>query len=141
MSDEPGSAEPRTGPSALAVVAIAVAFCVALVSAVAVANLLAVLPPLPGRQEADAVTGLISSLGDAVGRLTSAATLGLLAGMVAFLPGEAGGTLPAPALRLGRWAGRAAQLWFVAALLMTFANPAFTTGVPIAYTMRPDIWW
>ncbi len=141
MSDEPGSAESRTGPSALAVVAIALAVGAALVSAVAVANLLSVLPPLPGRQEADPITGLISSLGDAVGRLTSTATLGLLAGMVAFLPGEAGGALPAPALRLGRWTGRAAQLWFVAALLMTFANPAFTTGVPLAYTMRPDIWW
>lgn len=141
MSDEPGTPQSRSGPSAPAILAIALAVGVALVSAVAVANLLSVLPPLPGRQEADAVTGLISSLGDVVGRLTSAATLGLLAGMVAFLPARADGTLAEPAVRLGRWAGRAAQLWFVTALLMTFANPAFTTGVPLVYTMRPDIWW
>ncbi|MCB0911268.1 MAG: cytochrome c oxidase assembly protein [Propionibacteriaceae bacterium] len=141
MSDDPIASGTRPVPPRPALVAIALAIGAALVSAVAVANLLSVLPPLPGRQEADAVTGLISSLGDMVGRLTSAATLGLLAGMVAFLPAAADGTLPDAASRLGRWAGRAAQLWFVAALLMTFASPAFTTGVPIAYTMRPDIWW
>ncbi len=141
MADEPGTPEPRSGPSVPAVAMIALAVVAALVSAVAVANLLSILPPLPGRQEADAFTGLVSSLGDMVGRLTSAATLGLLAAMVAFLPAAADGTLSEPALRLGRWAGRTAQLWFVASLLMTFANPAFTTGMPIVYTMRPDIWW
>lgn len=141
MPEDPVALGARRGPSRLAIVAIALAAVAALVSAVAVANLLSVLPPLPGRQEADAVTGLISSFGDTIVRLTSAATLGLIAGMVAFLPAAADGTLSDVALRLARWAGRAAQLWFVAAMLMTFAGPAFTTGVPIAYTMRPDIWW
>lgn len=137
MSDESEAAALHSGPSSVAIVAIALSVGVALISAVAVALTLAALPPLPGRQEADAVTGLISSLGDIVARLTSAATLGLLAAIVAFRPTVA----DAGSRSIGRWAGRTAQLWFVSALLMTFAGLAFTTGVPIAYTMRPDIWW
>lgn len=130
----------RRGPSLLVTGAIWLAVGVALASAVLVAGVLTLLPPLPGRLEANAATGLVSSLGDLVARLTSTAALGLLAGMVAFLPAAPDGTLAEPARRLVRWAGRAAQLWFVAALLMTFANPAFVTGIPIAYTLRLDIW-
>ncbi len=130
----------RRGPSLLVTAAIWLAVGVAVASALLVAGVLTLLPSLPGRLEADATTGLVSSLGDLVGRLTSTATLGLLAGMVAFVPAGSDGTLAAPAGRLVRWAGRAAQVWFVSALLMTFANPAFVTGIPIAYTLRPDIW-
>lgn len=141
MSKEPGATPLHPVPSRLVVAILLLGLGVAVLSAVATANLVAVLPPLPGRQEADPLTGLVSSLGDLTGRLTSMASLGLLAGTVAFLPADADGTLPPPAARLARWAGRTAQVWFASALLMTFASPAFTTGVPIAYTLRPDVWW
>ncbi|MGC3995599.1 MAG: cytochrome c oxidase assembly protein [Propionicimonas sp.] len=139
MSEAAG-AHASSRPSLVATGAIWVSAGLALACAVFVGLVLPTLPPLPGRLEADALTGLVSSVGDVVGRLAAMAALGLLAAVVAFVPPGPDGQLAPPAQRIAGWAGRAAQLWFVASLLMTFANPAFVTGIPLGYTMRPDIW-
>ena len=102
---------------------------------------LAVLPPLPARAQADAVTGVVSMLGDLTARLAAFGTLGSLAGLVALTSHGPDHTLTEAGRRLARWAGRSAQVWFVAAILMTFANSAFVNGVPMAYTLTPAAWW
>ena len=50
------------------------------------AGALQVLPPLPARSQADAVTGLVSMLGDLAARLAAVATMGGLAGIVVIAP-------------------------------------------------------
>ncbi|MFT4109766.1 cytochrome c oxidase assembly protein [Propionicimonas sp.] len=137
---EAASAHPSRRPSLVVTGAIWLSIGLALACALVVGLVLPALPPLPGRLEADALTGMVSSVGDVVGRLAAMAVLGLLAAVVAFVPAGPDGALSAPARRIAGWAGRAAQLWFVASLLMTFANPAFVTGIPLGYTLRPDIW-
>ncbi len=133
----------------------------ALASVPLVATLVAALPPLPGREQADLFTGLMSVLGDLVARLSGLVVLGGLAAMVAFTresweshPGNASLTrwdaepsaVPAPAAlsatsrRIAAWTGRAAQLWFVSSLLMSAANPAFINGAPLGTAVRPDGW-
>lgn len=113
----------------------------ALAITMAMAGLLAVQPELPGRPDADNLTGALSLFGQVTARLAGGATLGLIAGIVAFLPFTADGELPDGAATLARWTVRAAQLWWPAALFMTFANPTFITGVPIRSAFRLDAWW
>ncbi len=120
--------------------AIGLTIGVAVALTVAAAGLLALLPALPGRLEADDLTGLAALLGDLVARLAGVTTLGFLAGIVAFVP-LAEGT-PAPSSdRLRRWLVRSAQVWFAASVLMTFANPSFVEGMAIRASFRADAWW
>ena len=105
------------------------------------AGVLQELPPLPARSQADAVTGLVSMLGDLTARLAAVATMGGLAGIVVIAPAGPDGALSDAGRRLARWAGRSAQVWFAAAVLMTFANPAFVNGVPLGYTFGLQAWW
>lgn len=113
----------------------------ALASAVVVANLIAGLPPLPGRAQADSFTGLISTLGDLVARLSGLFVLGGLAAIVAFTRAGEDHALTDASRRIAGWTGRAGQLWLVSALLMTAANPAFVNGAPLGTALRPDGWW
>lgn len=92
---------------------------------------LGVRPPLPARIQADGLTGLVSLLADLTARLAALAALGALAGHVAF----------GREARLPRLAGRAAQVWFVAALLCSVVNPAYVTGVPMGAALPPANWW
>lgn len=92
---------------------------------------LGVRPPLPARIQADGLTGLASLLADLTARLAALVSLGALAGHVAFA------RLP----RLLRVAGRAGQVWFVAALLCTVTNPAYVNGLPMGTVMPPANWW
>ena len=105
------------------------------------ASVLMAQPPLPARSQADAVTGLVSMLADLTARLAALATLGSLFGIVAITPAGPNGTLSDAGRTLARWAGRSAQVWFAAAVLMTFANSAFVNGVPMGYTFGPQAWW
>lgn len=105
------------------------------------AGVLPSLPPLPARGQADPYTGLISMLGDLAARLAGLATLGGLVGIVFVTPAATDGTLTDAGRSLTRWVGRAAQVWFACAVLMTFANPAFVNGVPLGYTLAPEAWW
>jgi cytochrome c oxidase assembly factor CtaG len=123
------------------VLAIWLALGVAVALTIAVAGLLAVLPVLPGRPEADNLTGLVALLGDLAARLAGAVTLGLLAAIVAFVPLAEDGTLARNCDRLRRWLVRSAQVWFAAAVLMTFANPSFVEGMAILASFRPQAWW
>ncbi|MFZ0530307.1 MAG: hypothetical protein WAL91_07210, partial [Propionicimonas sp.] len=141
MSDQPNSGTSDRVQPVRGLWAIWWAVGAAVASALAVAGLLAVLPPLPGRVGADAFTGLVSVLGDLAARLGGMATLGGLAGIAAFtVPGEDRMLSPV-GQALARWTGRSAQLWFVSALLMTFANPAFLAAAPIGSALRLDGWW
>ena len=103
--------------------------------------LLARQPPLPGRSGTDAMTVWVAMLGDVVARLAGAATLGLVAAIVVFSPSRPDDTARRPDERISRWMVRSAQLWFAASVLMTFANPSFVEGVPIAASFRADAWW
>ncbi|HEY3339952.1 MAG TPA: cytochrome c oxidase assembly protein [Propionicimonas sp.] len=100
-----------------------------------------VLPPLPARLQADAGTGLVSMLGDLTALLAAGVTLGGLFAIVAVAPGCRDGSLTELQQRLARSVRRSAQLWFSAAVLMTFANPAFVNGVPLGYTLGLHAWW
>lgn len=102
---------------------------------------LTVLPPLPARLQADAVTGYVSVLADLVARLSGVWTLGAVLGVILFTAPNPGMTLSDEGRRLARYAHRGAQLWFWSSLLLTFANTAFVNGVPMGYTFRPDAWW
>lgn len=106
-----------------------------------VGTILAILPPLPARPQADPLTGYVSLITDFVARLAALGTLGCLVAGVALLPGGPEHALGEDSRRLARWGVRFAQLWFAAAALMTFANPAFVNGVPIGYTYSPGAWW
>ena len=103
--------------------------------------LLAQQPPLPGRLGADDLTGLVALLGDVVARLSSAATLGVLAAIVVFSPSPGDDTPHRPDERLRRWLVRSAQVWFAASVLMTFANPSFVEGMAVGDSFRADAWW
>ncbi|HEY3410824.1 MAG TPA: cytochrome c oxidase assembly protein, partial [Propionicimonas sp.] len=105
------------------------------------AGVLQVLPQLPARSQADALTALVSILGDLTARLAAMATMGGLAGIVVIAPAGPDGALSDAGRRLARWVGRSARLWFAAAVLMTFANPAFVNGVPLGYTFGLQAWW
>lgn len=98
-------------------------------------------PPLPARIQADGVTGLVSLLGDLTARLAALGTLGVLAAIVGFLPRHDDHTLTEAGRRLLPWAGRFGQVWFMASVLNTFANPAYVNGVPLHTTLRPHAWW
>lgn len=113
----------------------------ALASAVLVANLLVVLPPLPGRAQADGFTGMVSVIGDLVARLAGLFTLGGLAAIVSFTSAGEDAALTDVQRRIAGWTGRAGQLWLVSALLMTVANPTFVAGAPLGTALRPDGWW
>ena len=110
---------------------------VALAYVVWTAGVVAALPPLPGRAQGDATTGLVSLVAGFVARLSGAVVVGALAGLLLFTEG----TFDDRARRLSAWAGRSAQLWAVASLLMTVAYAAFVNGVPMALVLRPDAWF
>ena len=92
---------------------------------------LGVRPPLPARIQADGIVVLVSLVGDLGARLASVLALGALTGYLFFGRDE----------HLRALAGRAAQVWFVAAILNTVANPAYVTGVPLGAVLRLDAWW
>ncbi|MGV8910197.1 MAG: cytochrome c oxidase assembly protein [Propionicimonas sp.] len=141
MSEPSGVATGRRSRLTGTFLALWVTIGVAVTLTVAAAALLAAQPRLPGRLEADDLTGLIALLGDLVGRLAGAATLGLLAAIVGFVPFQADGVLALKHDHLRRWVVRSAQVWFAAAILMTFANPSFVEGMAIQDTFRADSWW
>ncbi len=101
---------------------------------------LAGLPGLPGRRQPDELTGLVVLVGDLAARLAGAATLGLLAAVVVFLPVHETPD-PEPDEHLRRWVVRSAQVWLAASVVMTFANPSFIEGMAITDSLRPDAWW
>ena len=113
----------------------------ALLSALVVANLIAGLPPLPGRPQADNFTGLVSVLGDLVARLSGLLVLGGLAAVAAFTRAGDDHTLTGTQRRIAAWTGRAGQLWLVSSLLMTAANPAFINGASLGTAVHPAGWW
>ncbi|MBP8918134.1 MAG: cytochrome c oxidase assembly protein [Micropruina sp.] len=121
---------------------LGLAVVVAILQNLTHAGVLLSLPVLPGRPTADAATAVVSMMGGLVARLASAAALGLLAAVVAFLPrdDESEGIRNARSVLL-RWAVRAGQLWLASALLMTFASPTFVVGVPIRLALNPTAWW
>ena len=140
MPEQVGHGAPgHLRPPATLALWLAVGLSIGLTSAVG--GLLAFQPHLPGRPDADALTTLVSLLGDLIGHLAGMATLGGLAAIVVFTPSDAEFRLGAPGRQLARWTGRAAQVWFVAAILMTFANPTFVNGMPLGYAFRVDGWW
>lgn len=135
-ASRPGGPRAGTGP----VLAIWVTIGAAIALTIAVAGVSSVLPALPGWPSSDDVTTTVALLGDLVGRLASGAGLGLLAALIAFLPSTDEAPSPA-AERLTRWLVRSAQVWLAAALLMSFANPSFLSGLPVGASFRPDAWW
>lgn len=141
MSEPSDVARARRSRLTRAAWAIWLTIGVAVAVTVVVAGLLAALPPLPGRPTDNALTGLIALLGDLTARFASAAALGLLAAMIAFLPSAADGRPDRNRDRLRRWVVRSAQLWFGAAVLMTFANPSHVEGMAIQGAFRADAWW
>ena len=127
--------------SPLAFVAVGAAVVAAYVGVVWVASVLAALPPLPARVQSDAFTGLVSSLADLTARLAAYATLGGLAWALAYTPMAGDKRLTDAGRRGIVVAGRAAQVWFAASVLLTVANAAFVVGVPLGIVMRPEAWW
>ncbi len=140
MPDSP-EAVARPGRSRAGSWLVWMAVGVAVAFVVWTAFVLMAQPPLPGRSQADSATGLVSMLADLTARLAALATLGSLFGIVALTPAGPDGTLSDAGRILARWAGRSAQVWFAAAVLMTFANSAFVNGVPMGYTFGPQAWW
>jgi putative copper resistance protein D len=141
MSVSPDST-PTRGPSEGTALAIWSAVGVSVAITVATALLMAAQPALPGRPTADPVTEVLSLFGDLTARLAAAATLGLLAAQVAFRPLHDDEAAPrADGGAVSRWIVRAGQVWFGAAVFMTFANPAFVVGVPISDVFSPSAWW
>ena len=140
MPDRVGpKADGRIGAAAGSLIWFAVG--VALIATVLISQLAQLQPSLPGRAMPSPVTTIVSALGDLTARLAAVTTLGALVGVAAFTVAGADATLDAPAHRLTRWAGRSAQIWFAASVLMTFANPAFLNGTPIGGAFRPGDWW
>lgn len=119
---------------------VVLAVGVAVVFAWWIGHQLTILPPLPARLQADAVTGFVSVLADLVARLSGVWTLGSVLAIILFTAPGPEMTLTEPGRRLARQAMRGAQLWFWSSLLLTFANTAFVNGVPMGYTFRPDAW-
>ena len=144
MQSEPEESTPRPAAhprAGVGLLVVGAAVVVAYAFVVWVASLLAALPPLPARFQADPLTGLVSVLGDFTARLAAIVTLGALLGVLAFTPLPEDGRLSDAARRLTRWSGRAAQVWFAASALQTVANAAFVVGVPMGVSVRPDAWW
>lgn len=141
MSGPSDDAPGRRGLSSGVVLAIWLTIGAALFLTAATSVVLAQQPPLPGRLGTDALTGAVALLGDMVARLAGAATLGLLAATVVFSPSRVDDSAHRPDERLCRWMVRSAQVWFAAAVLMTFANPSFVEGVALADSFRADAWW
>ncbi len=141
MSERVHPADRAAGRSAAAGLAVwtAVGAAFAFMAWTAVAGVLPLA--LPGRPQADPLTVVISMVADLTARLAALATLGSLAGVIAFLPLGPDHSLGVPGRRLARWAGRSAQVWFAASVLMTFANSAFVNGVPLGYTLSLQTWW
>lgn len=129
----------RASAGAALVIWIAVGLAVALT--VAVAAVIPMLPPLPGWPSSDDATTTAALIGDLVARMASGASLGLLAALVAFVPVAEDGRRSPATERLSRWLVRSAQVWLAAALLMSFANPSFLSGLPLLAAFRPDSWW
>ncbi len=129
---------PLSTPLVLVVLGAVVA---AVVYAWQVAGLVAAMPPLEARASADRTTIHVSVLADLVARLAGVATLGAITGILVFTPRGPDNTLTPAGRRLARMAGRAGQVWFAAAALLTFASPAYINGVPMGYTFRPETWW
>jgi len=141
MSDPSANAHPTPRVSAAVTLAVWVGIGVAVALTVGLAVVSSALPPLPGWPAPDAVTTLVALLGDLTGRLASAAALGLLAALVAFLPAGDSDSLSPSTLQVRRWLVRSAQVWLAAALLMSFANPSFLSGLPVLASFRADAWW
>lgn len=118
-------------PSAGTLVAVAGVAVAAYVFCWLVGLDLGVRPPLPARIQMDPFTGLVSLIAELTARLAALASLGALAGHVAF----------GRERRLLRAAGRAGQVWFVAALLCTVTNPAYVNGLPMGTVLTPANWW
>lgn len=76
----------RTTYVGMAMSVLGLAVVVAILQNLTHAGVLLSLPVLPGRPTADAATAVVSMMGGLVARLASAAALGLLAAVVAFLP-------------------------------------------------------
>lgn len=128
------------GPVAPLVVGLAV--LAAFAQTAAYIGLLAGQPELPGRPNAEVLTGAVALLAGLTARLAAAATLGLLAALVAFMPREPSSeALAAARATLTHWTLRAAQVWLAAALVMTFANPTFVLGLPLRVAFVPSSWW
>ncbi len=127
-------------PSAAGFVAVAAAVVLAYGFVVWVAQALAAQPPLPGRPTSDAVTGLVSNLGDLTARLSALAALGGLAALLAYTPMGPGHQLTDAGRRAAAFAGRAGQVWVMASVLQTVANSAFVVGVPLGLVLQPQAW-
>ncbi|MFT3876970.1 MAG: cytochrome c oxidase assembly protein [Propioniciclava sp.] len=140
-STSPSSSATRRAPSTGALLGVSGAVVAAYVAVWLTGLDLAVRPPLPARIQADDVTGLISLIGDLTARLAALGTLGVLTAIVGFAPKNDDDTLTEAGGRLRGWAGRLAQVWFMASVLNTFANPAYVNGVPIGLTFTPASWW
>lgn len=96
---------------------------------------------LPGRPQQDRFTVHVSAIADFAARIAGAVTLGALAGIAFFVRPKPGYELSERGLRLAKTAAHAGQLWGWAAVLQTFASPAFVNGVPLFYTLLPGAWW
>ena len=130
----------RLGSVTLVVLGLAV--LAAFVQTAAYLGLLVAQPALPGRLNAEPLTGAVSLFAGLAGRLAGAAALGLLAALTAFSPRGSSADPADPArAALTRWTLRAAQVWLAAALLMTFANPTFVLGLPLQLAFVPSSWW
>ncbi|MBN9104828.1 MAG: cytochrome c oxidase assembly protein [Propionibacteriaceae bacterium] len=141
MSEQTASRSQAARTSTAVVLSIWIALGIAVAGTIAIAAAIPLLPPLPGWPTSDDLTTTVTLVGDVIGRLASGASLGLLAALVAFLPSAEDGQLSPAAQRLTRWLVRSAQVWLAAALLMSFANPSFLSGLPLLASFRPDSWW
>lgn len=139
MREAPGRVGSRLSTAAVLMVWVAVG--AALAGVAGSAFVVTVLPPLPGRPTSDGMTAVASLMGSLIARLASAACLGTLAAVVAFLPGSGQEPEGVVSRRLSSWVVRSAQVWCAAALMMTFANPSFLVGTSVGAAFRPDAWW
>lgn len=101
-------------------------------------------PPLPGRPEADPVTGLVAALLGLAAVISALATTGSLVGVAAFqrkarLTGRVLALDEESTTRMAA-ARRWALAWFLAALVLVPFNAADTAGVPAGYAFAslPD---
>ena len=139
MSTSPSPTHVPRVPSTGLLLALAAAVVAAYVTVWLVGLDLSVRPPLPARFQADHVTGLISLVADLTARLGAVGTLGLF--VAALGSGLSAGALTDRGRRFAARGSRAAQLWFAASVLNTFANPAYVNGVGMHTTLTPGSWW